>query len=184
MDGVTPDPGNVPRNNEKELVSCWCRKSFKSVRGLKIHQTRKGCRRTARSVPEPSGLMQRSGADLPPCNASDDSSQVYNHRAVDESTADPPGARRPPIKWPSMSDSSTWSDMDEDLSAVLRHRLKGKVSNRLKCLADAVYRYNSEKFGIKVKECNSASSNLSRRKKEIHNLRKELKITDKTMEGS
>ncbi len=94
MDGVTSDPGNVPRNNEKEIVSCWCKKSFKSVRGLRIHQTRKGCRRSARSAPEPSGLMQRSGADLPPCNASDDSSQVYNHRAVDKSTADPPGEKR------------------------------------------------------------------------------------------
>ncbi len=179
MDGVTSDPGNVQRNNEKELVSCWCRKSFKSVRGLKIHQTRKGCRRTARSAPEPSGLMQRSGADQPPGNVSDDSSQVYNHSAVDECTVDPPGARRPPIKWPSMSDSNTWSAMDEDLSAVLQHRLKGNVSNKLRCLANTVYSYGSEKFGTKVKECNSASSNLSRRQQEIHNLRKELRSLTK-----
>ncbi len=35
--------GSKQRNNF--IVSCWCRKKFKSVRGLRIHQTRKGCRR-------------------------------------------------------------------------------------------------------------------------------------------
>ena len=179
MDGSTVDPGNVQRKNEKEIVSCWCRKSFKSVRGLRIHQTRKGCRRTASSVPEPSGLMQRSGADLPPGNASDDNSQVNNHSAVDESTADPPGARCPPIKWPSMSDSSAWSAMDDDLSVVLQLRLKGDVSQKLRYLANTVYSYGSEKFGIKEKQPTPASSNLSRRQKEIHDARRQLRALTK-----
>ncbi len=178
MDGSTVEPGNVQRKNEKEIVSCLCRKSFKSVRGLRIHQTRKGCR-NARNVPEPSGLLQRSGADLPPGNASDDNGQVDNHSAVDESTADPPGARCPSIKWPSMSDNNTWSAMDDDLSVVLQLRLKGDVSQKLRCLAYTVYSYGSEKFGINEKQHNSASSNLSRRQKEIHHVRKQLRSLTK-----
>ncbi len=124
IDGSMADQGNVPRNTmlDTQIVSCWCKKSFKSVRGLKIYQTRKGCRLTASSVPEPSVVMQHSGADLPPGNASDDNSPVNNHNAADESIADPPGARRKPIKWPSMSHFSTWSAMDDDLSVVLQLR--------------------------------------------------------------
>ncbi len=31
------------RSREDLVVSCWCKRSFKSVRGLRLHQRYKGC---------------------------------------------------------------------------------------------------------------------------------------------
>ncbi len=143
------------------IVSCWYRKSFKSVHGLRVSLTRKGCHRTHSDVPDPSLAMQHSGAILPSGNASDESSRLHNHSTADESTAGKPGPRCPPRNWPIMSDSNTQSAMDDDLSVVLQLRLK------LRYLAHTVCSYSSEMFGTIEKKCRPARGNLSRRQQEI-----------------
>ena len=109
-----------PELDNGPCVSCWrCRKSFKTVKGLRIHQTRKGCRYKAGGRQVPTDDLQRSVGVDPADKAPDDSHRETNHSVAAESTADETNDRRPPIMWPAMSDLKAWSDMDDDLTNVM-----------------------------------------------------------------
>ena len=182
MNAGTVNTGTAQRNMRKEpdMVSCWCRKSFRTVRGLRIHQTRKGCRRMADGATHPNQVMQRTEVvHTTEGNAEDDDNPVNTHSVIDESTAEPPDVRRPPINWPAMSEAEKWSAMDEDICGVLSNSLKGDCTKKLQHLADTIYHYGVEKFGTKDRGSKPAGSNLSRRQLEIHNIRKEIRSLTK-----
>ena len=116
----------------------------------------------------------------PSGNAPDDSGQDQTHSSIDESNADPTSARRPPINWPATSDTSAWTTMDEDLSGVLSVKLQGNVVQKLAQLAGSIYAYGSERFGVKEKKATEKTvSNLSRRQKEIHDIRARIRTVSK-----
>ena len=50
--------------------------------------------------------MQRSGVVNTQCNVEDDNNPVDTHSVIEESTAEPPDAKRPPIDWPAMSEAT------------------------------------------------------------------------------
>ncbi len=139
------EPDNV-------MVSGWCKKSFRSVRGLRIHQTRKACRRMAGGATNPNQVMQRTEVvHTVECNAEDDIYPFNTHGVIDESTAEHPDVRRPPIDWPAMSEAEKWSAMDEDICWVLSNSLKGDSTKKLQHLADTIYHNAVENWAPRIK---------------------------------
>ena len=68
------------------LVSCWCRRSFTSVKGLHIHQTCMKCkqRKEERSEPTSAEEEQCSRSEEPElCEASEKCSQDQTHSTAD-----------------------------------------------------------------------------------------------------
>ena len=68
------------------LVSCWCRRSFSSVKGQCIHQTRMKCkqRKEERSEPTLAEEEQCSRSEEPKlCKASEKCSQDQTHSTAD-----------------------------------------------------------------------------------------------------
>ena len=51
-----------------------------------------------------------------------------------------------PIKWPPLSDKSSWRDFEKDVLPLLPSF--GSISKRLQCLEDSIYTIGSSRFGI------------------------------------
>ncbi len=161
-------------------VSCWrCRKSFKTVKGLRIHQTRKGCRYEAGGRQVPTDGLQRAAGIDPADKAPDNSRLESNHSVAAESTADETNDRRPPIMWPAMSDLKAWSEMNDDLTKVLNAELKGDVVQKLQKMSHIIYSYGIERFGCKEVKEKPEKPGLSRRQLAIHNIRTQLREISK-----
>ena len=140
MDGIPDDNSESPRTmvveqwkatqkaahprtkNKVEIVSCWCRRAFTSVKGLRIHQARKKClgsRTSSRTeVQQCSGTEQSE-----PCETTEKSSQEESHCAArlnaQHSVDGTP--RHPNVKWPPMKDSKAWAEMDDDIDLILKN---------------------------------------------------------------
>ncbi len=175
-----------PETSPRTFVTCWkCRKSFRTVKGLRIHQTRMGCRYEGGRREAPAEVLHRPDDVHSLDNAQDDSRLESNHSVAAESIADQTNTRRPPIMWPAMSDLKVWSQVDDDLVKVLNVELKGDVTHKLQMMSNTIYSYGAERFGCKESRTRPEGGGLSRRQQAIHNIRKELReVTNQWKEAN
>ena len=115
--------GNMNRGNGY-LVSCkGYRKSFKTVKGLKIQQSRKGCMRKpneeCEAITEKTGVQCSGGKS--PYEASGENCQDQPHSAVYSNAHGNPndGPKCPKIRWPARAEREMWKEVDTDLNKLL-----------------------------------------------------------------
>ena len=107
--------------NKVEIVSCWCRRAFTSVKGLRIHQAQKKClgsRTSSRTeVQQCSGTEQSE-----PRETTEKSSQEESHCAarLNAQHSVDGAPRYPKVRWPPMKDSKAWAEMDDDIDLILK----------------------------------------------------------------
>ena len=133
------------------LVSCWCRRSFTSVKGLCIHQTHMKCkqRKEERSEPTSAEEEQCSRSEEPElCEASEKCSQDQTHNIADLNVNAELDERRLKVKWPPMADKKEWAAMDDDISASMSCQGFTSTMQKLHWMMTTIYQYGSEKFGF------------------------------------
>ena len=161
------------------LVSCWCRRSFMSVKGLRIHQTRMKCKQRKEERSEPTSAEEEQysrSEESELCEASEKCSQDQTYSTADLNVNPQLDERRLKVKWPPMADKKEWVAMDEDISASMS--CKGFISTKQKLhwMMTTIYQYGSEKFGVIEKKVQPQETRgQSRHQKQINGIRKELK---------
>ena len=150
---------------EKKVQVCSCGwQKITTVRGLKIHQGKKGCggkvgqgnrieQYFLRSLRSKSAEVQR---------------QVENHSSQDirnpvleereevrgtEGEGEPSQSKREKaweqkarVSWPQAKDKMTWESVDRDLAMVLEG-LKGTAMAKLERMGEVIYSYGLDRFG-------------------------------------
>lgn len=177
--------GNMNRDNGY-LVSCkGCRKSFKTVKGLKIHQSRKGCMRKPNEEHEAitgkTGVQCSGGKS--PCEASGENCQDQPHSTVysNAHSNHNDGPKHPKIRWPARAEREMWEEVDKDLNKLLEGTVKGPLKTKLVIFNNIIYNYGEERFGFEKKGGGNQvkCQILSRWQQEIKDLRKELRNLSK-----
>ena len=153
------------------MVSCrGCRKSFKTVKGLRIHQTRKGCMKS-REANTNATEVQCNGNT--PCETFRNDCPDKHHSTVDSSAlSDSDGLRRPKIKWPASADKKQWKEVDKNLCELMEDSVQGTLKSKFTIFNNIIYSYGEEKFGAQNQVVDKT---LSRRQSEIKKLRNELR---------
>lgn len=77
--------------------------------------------------------------------------------------------RRQLVKWPKANKVAVWQQLDEDLSFILEHSLRGQVETKLNCIGDILYEECRNRFGV-VAEKQKGSKQKGRREREIEQL--------------
>lgn len=79
-----------------------------------------------------------------------------------------------------MSDNKEWYQLDQDLDKVLEATLAGTAEQKVNTLTTITYNLAREHFGTQEKKVNIKSAHQpSRREREIHRLRGEIKTLTK-----
>ena len=150
------------------LVSCWCRRSFTSVKGLRIHQTHMKCkqRKEERSEPTSAEEEQCSRSEEPElCQASEKCSQDKTYSTADLNVNPQLDERRLKVEWPPMADKKEWAAMDEDISASMSCQGFISTKQKLHWMMTTIYQYRSEKFGVIEKKVQSQEARVGVRRK-------------------
>ncbi len=190
-------------NTEKALQICPCGwKKITSVKGLKIHQGKKRClvegelgtridHYFLRSNSSQSSEVQRlesnqSSQDIsPPVSEEGCTSTEKGYDDGVEPTQQQRPARerrqqqsKPRVNWPGAAEKAKWKTINEDLSSILEN-IKGTVEKKLDKMADIIYTYGAEKYGLLEKRQRSrVAVKQSRRQLEMQRLikhRRQLK---------
>ena len=185
----------------KTLLACSCGwQKVTTLRGLKIHQGKKGCLNDGLKGNRIDGYFLRSQSN----QSNEDQRPDSHHSSQDlnssldlvsdsllesqhlldtnpgnqdvprlpKQSANHVTKTRPQVKWPRSSEN-VWKSIDEDLIAVLRG-LRGTAEGRLEVMADLIYNYGADRFGTRETKAKAAPIvNISRRQKEITQLIKE-----------
>ncbi len=152
---------------------CQCGREFKTLRGMKIHQSKAGC---GRQKPK-EHRTEKSG------ETEEDQGQEAHHSAPDlqapeESATTPEGtARKKKINWPALNNDKLWQDLDEELDKVLEMALVGPAEKKAEVLPTLVYSLCAERFGTEEKH--REAPRPSRRQKKGEKIRIELKSLKK-----
>ncbi len=106
VDDVMEKSNGSTSKDDGLMVSCrGCRKSFKTVKGLKIHQTRKGCMKPKDTN---TNTAEEQCSGTPPRETYGNNCPETHHSTVDSSAlSDSDGLRRPKVKWPASVDKKT-----------------------------------------------------------------------------
>ena len=174
---------------EKKVQVCSCGwQKITTVRGLKIHQGKKGCggkvgqgnrieQYFLRSLRSKSAEVQR---------------QVENHSSQDirnpvleereevrgtEGEGEPSQSKREKaweqkarVSWPQAKDKMTWESVDRDLAMVLEG-LKGTAMAKLERMGEVIYSYGLDRFGSSDRRKREPAQHCqSRRQKDIREL--------------
>ena len=165
------------------LVSCWCRRSFTSVKDQRIHQTHMKCkqRKEERSELTSAEEEQCSRSEEPElCEASEKCSQDQTHSTADLNVNPQLDERRLKVKWSPMADKKEWAAMDEDISASMSCQGFISTEQKLHWMMITIYQYGSEKFGVIEKKVQPQEARgQSRHQKKIKGIRKELRALTK-----
>ncbi|XP_078587744.1 uncharacterized protein LOC144868686 [Branchiostoma floridae x Branchiostoma japonicum] len=177
------------------IAQCHCGKVCKNSKGLKIHQAKTKCGKEV-------AQMQRTGAETLG-EMQEDSRQEVHHSTGDvQAPASPLSRSSTPvsqpsrgservdateiqpakerIKWPKLSDTNSWSQLDQDLDRVLEATLAGTVERKVDSLTTITYNMAKERFGVEEKKRRPCSEKQpNRREREIKRLRKEIKKLNK-----
>uniref|UniRef100_A0A3B1JJ67 Reverse transcriptase domain-containing protein n=1 Tax=Astyanax mexicanus TaxID=7994 RepID=A0A3B1JJ67_ASTMX len=191
-------------HNEKFLRKCTCGwQKVTSLRGLHIHQGKMKCGRIANQHDRAAAAGQTAGTGSQVSNHSAagpssaeqaTSAEVLESReATPESTfqAAPPPlgvaqpasqrkqlGRRNKIKWPKSKSQEEWRSLDDHLSVVLEHSLRGTVEHKLASLSNIIYEECRERFGECAEKRAPAPRQKGRRERGIEELianRRELR---------
>jgi len=128
------------------MAACCCGREFKTIRGMKIHRTRKGCLKDTE---------QRSQSQTER-EAEEEIMDPETHHRVDDLPAQNQRTalhvnRKEKIKWPRMSDMKVWEELDEDLTSTLESILKGPFEKKMQSFSEITYSFCLEKFGPEEK---------------------------------
>ncbi|KAL0148227.1 hypothetical protein M9458_056459 [Cirrhinus mrigala] len=194
----TTDPRITRRLTQTTLtgevmeVKCHCEKVCKNTKGLKIHQGRTKCGKKGsqmqRTVVAP-GETQESSRQEEPHSPGDLSAPVSPQDLRKDSSNTSPESQTHParerIKWPKMGDTKEWDQLDQDLDKVLGATLAGTAEQKVNTLTTITYNLPRERFGLEDKKVNiRAVHQPSRREREIHRLREEIKTLNKQFKRS
>ena len=145
-----------------------CGKTFKTPKGMKIHRTKKGC---SSSVPK-----QRSVSAMKAGKTSDTPSLEENHSAgsiqATEQPADDP--TREKIKFPKASQTTIWTEMDNELSQQLRQKVCGTIGEKIGIFGTTIYNFCKDKFGV-IQTAAAKKPAKPRRQREIEEIRRQKK---------
>ena len=195
-------------NVEKRNRACTCGwEKVTTLRGLKIHQGKKGCLNESirenridgyflRSHSNKSSENQRpeshhSSQDLySPENQALDTPSNNNVPPLPKQPARCVSVSTPVVKWPRASEIKEWRSIDDDLVAILGG-LRGSVERKLDQMGGLIYDYGADRFGMREINRKAKPENISRRQREIKDLvrkRRQLKkqwkkATDYEKEG-
>ena len=174
------------RTTTRTTFICWCGRTFNTVHGMRIHQTKKACWSIQRS-PDSDAKDSCGGNPIPgePCKAegtvSEDNPPIADGHAEDPSLEESVAR----IMWPATSDKAAWKQLDEDLSKVLAGAFK---AGSLRCLASfgkIVYQYCKERFGVlEQREPQPRTNKESRRQAEIREVRAQLRQLKKAWKAA
>ena len=162
-------------------VLCQCGKPCKNLRGLRIHQAKSKCQPakkvveravpTGETVENHSQESNHSTEDLLSTASSQES------RETEQVGAAPTQAhlaeKTQKINWPP-SNSTEWSEFDNDLDNILETALTGKVERKIESFGKLVYAVAKERFGV-LKEKGKKEATPNRREQKISGVRKELR---------
>ena len=147
---------------------CVCGKTFKTPKGMKIHRTKKGC-----SAPTP---KQRSASARKAGKTSETPSPVENHSAGSIQAKEQPAddRTREKIKFPKASQSTIWTELDNELSQQLRQKVSGTIREKISIFGSTIYDFCKNKFGI-IQKTITKKPAKPRRQKEIEEIRRQKK---------
>jgi len=160
------------RQSNQQQARCQCGKSFKNMRGVKIHQGRTGCGKK-----EPP--MQRS--EVHAGKTKEDQSQEAHHSAQDLQAEEEPDPtepvqeRRQRIKWPALNDKKTWAQLDDELDTILEVALVGSAEHKAEAMSTITYSFCLERFGGEVKSQSKNKGRPNRRQTLVEKIRIELR---------
>ena len=80
--------------------------------------------------------------------------------------------RRPLVKWPEMTNTSDWTDFDEDAASNVKMLMHGTVKQKLSIYEKIVHAIAVQHFGVSDVHTHR-EPNLSRRKRRLRDLRKQ-----------
>ena len=146
-----------------------CRRSFGTMRGLKIHQGRKCMKK------KQCGSLDRKTRNRP--------AQESNHSSRVLVTAKPSmqeattilkkAERKPKVAWPAANDKASYRKFEETVCKKI-YKIKGTVQERLKNLANTIYETGKEQFGEEsAKKKTVSKGGKSRRERKMEEIRKE-----------
>ena len=80
------------------------------------------------------------------------------------------------VKWPAMQENNVWAAMDEDIDLTMKNNVFTCSKQRLRGLNNIIYQHITDKFGtIHQQNHDKQQASLSRRQREIKELRRELR---------
>lgn len=144
-------------NGEALEVKCHCAKTCKTTRGLKIHQASTKCGKEGsqvqRTVVAPGETQESSSQEA--LHSTGDLLAPVSPQDLrwDPSNASPEcqtHTSRKWIKWPKMSDTKEWNQLDQDLEKLLEATLAGTAEQKVNTLTTITY--NLAAFWNRAKE--------------------------------
>ena len=120
----------------KPATTCDCSREFNSLRGLRIHKTR-WCKQRYSPTGE--------------CKSNDGLINQEKPHSIQEPIAEQPGPRdipsKPRIQWPKGNQTTTWTNLDQELSFLLTTHLKGPIDHQLSSFCRVIHDVFLEWFG-------------------------------------
>lgn len=171
---ITHQPDS--NGNELELypaTTCDCGRTFKSLRGLRIHKAR--------------WCQQRCSPNREYKSTDGTTNQDYTHSVQDSIVEhQPPGdiPSKPKIQWPKGNQKAVWSNLDEELSFLLSVHLKGPIEKQMGIFCKITYDVCYDRFGIVSGEGKNVEKKPNRRQMKKGKLRSEQRLLKRRLKES
>ncbi|KAJ8341252.1 hypothetical protein SKAU_G00335430 [Synaphobranchus kaupii] len=189
-----------PDKDSRIMRKCRCGwEKVTTFRGLRIHQGKKRCTArgqqkqcTATAGQTLGTKSQVSNHRAEGSNAADGRQEaegpVVESSPLESGTENTPGTptinnqqasqrrekkepgRRQAIKWPKTNEPAVWQKLDNDVTVLLEHSLRGRVETRLNSLGDILYEECRSRFGVVAERRRAAPKQKGRREREIEQL--------------
>lgn len=164
-----------------------CGRMFKGERGVNIHfgkvhktsahqdeQIRRSQVSARRKTRGNQGQEEHHSAPKPNEAASPKGANARNDVHTNNETPSSCSSRKR-LRWPPASDKQ-WSQLDEDLEAILNTSLRGKASDKLQQMTNIIFSVSESRFESKQSEKQAKGvAGPSRRQRAIASLRKDLR---------
>ncbi len=180
--------------NEKSLWKCTCGwQKVTSLRGLRIHQERMKCGKMPKQHNRTALAGQTEGTQSLVANhrldsaeratsadeGEEEASRESEMRTVPSQVTQPGSQRKHlerciKVKWPKANMQEVWCRLDEHLSGVLQHSLRGTVEHKLTLMGNIIYEECRERFGECISKQTIAPRQRGQRERHI-----ELLISDR-----
>ncbi|KAJ8350642.1 hypothetical protein SKAU_G00257720 [Synaphobranchus kaupii] len=189
-----------PDKDSRIMRKCRCGwEKVTTFRGLRIHQGKKRCTArgqqkqcTATAGQTLGTKSQVSNHRAEGSNAADGRQEaegpVVESSPLESGTENTPGTptinnqqasqrrekkepgRRQAIKWPKANEPAVWQKLDNDITVLLEHSLRGRVETKLNSLGDILYEECRSRFGVVAERRRAAPKQKGRREREIEQL--------------
>lgn len=159
------------RINMEYGVPCVCGRSFSTLKGMKIHRSKKGCGGSFPVEQQRTVCTDKTLEDL--CQDSNHSVENIHADLSGEDLVYFFDGKRDKIKFPPASAKPVWEDLDKALSKELdKHLRQSTLQHKLEIFGDIVYLHCRKEFGVK-EEGRRTIPQKSRRQQKIATIRKQ-----------